>query len=266
MSDPSEQPATVTAHIKLTAGGLELEAAMTVPTRRIPLRLMLPMAHALSDATVHLAERQAAEEGKAVSCKKGCGACCRQLVPIAQSESRQLRELVNDLPEPRRSVIRARFAEARRRLEGVGLWQKLDERYQWEGPAFNQLGLEYFAQGVPCPFLEEESCSIHPDRPSSCREYLVTSPAAECARPTAETIRMVPLPARVWTALARLDGTAPGAKFIGWVPLIQSLAWAEAHPDEPAERPGPEWLQELFNHMNARKAGEGPGAPPLAGV
>ncbi|HEY5241787.1 MAG TPA: YkgJ family cysteine cluster protein [Polyangiaceae bacterium] len=28
---------------------------------------------------------------------------------------------------------------------------------------------------VSCPFLEEESCSIHPDRPPICREYLVTS-------------------------------------------------------------------------------------------
>jgi Fe-S-cluster containining protein len=36
---------------------------------------------------------------------------------------------------------------------------------------------------MPCPFLEDESCSIHPDRPLVCREYLVTSPAELCAGP-----------------------------------------------------------------------------------
>ena len=40
------------------------------------------------------------------------------------------------------------------------------------------LGREYFQLGIPCPFLEEESCSIYHDRPITCREYLVTSPPA----------------------------------------------------------------------------------------
>jgi hypothetical protein len=35
--------------------------------------------------------------------------------------------------------------------------------------------VRYFLQGVACPFLEAESCGIHPDRPLACREYLVTS-------------------------------------------------------------------------------------------
>ncbi len=41
----------------------------------------------------------------------------------------------------------------------------------------------YFHLGIACPFLEDESCSIHADRPISCREYLVTSPAVNCADP-----------------------------------------------------------------------------------
>ena len=52
----------------------------------------------------------------------------------------------------------------------------------------------YFALGIPCPFLEEESCSIHPDRPLVCREYLVTSPAELCAGPTQEGVTPVPVP------------------------------------------------------------------------
>lgn len=46
---------------------------------------------------------QAAAGGRVVSCRKGCGACCRQLVPLAWSEAYQPGELVNALPEPRRT-------------------------------------------------------------------------------------------------------------------------------------------------------------------
>jgi len=222
------------------------------------LRLMLPVVHALANAVVDVAIKSVEEEGKAISCKKGCGACCRQLVPIAEIEARRLRDLVYDLPEPRRTEIRSRFAEAHRRLEAAGLWQKLSDREQWVEGEFNRLGLEYFAQGVACPFLEEESCSIHTDRPVSCREYLVTSPATNCAKPSAETVRIVPMPAKVWTALARLDAPPAGSKFLRWVPLIQSLEWADAHPEEPVERPGPEWLRELFEHLTSKMDNKGP--------
>jgi Fe-S-cluster containining protein len=257
MNKPSAQPpTTVTANIKMKVGDFQLDAQVTVPTKPTPLRLMLPMVHALADAVVDVAIKSVEEEGKTISCQKGCGACCRQLVPIAEIEARRLRDLVNDLPEPRRTAIRRRFAEAQRRLEAAGLWQKMADREHWAEGESNPVGLQYFAQGIACPFLEEESCSIHPDRPVSCREYLVTSPAANCAKPSAETVRMVPMPAKVWTALARLDAPPPGGKFIRWVPLIQSLAWADAHPDEPAERPGPDWLRDLFEHLSSKKPNE----------
>jgi Fe-S-cluster containining protein len=258
MSNPNEQPPTsVTANVKLALGDFQLEAQMTVPTRPTPLRMMLPMVHALANAVVDVAAKKVEEEGKAVSCKKGCGACCRQLVPIAEVEARQLHELVKNLPEPRRSAIQARFAEAHRRLAAAGLWQKLDARSQWHEREEKTIGLEYFGVGVACPFLEEESCSIHADRPVSCREYLVTSPAENCAKPSPETICMVPMLGKVWIALARLDSTPADAKYIRWVPLIQSLAFVETHPEEPADRPGPEWLTELFSNLTKKKKGEG---------
>ncbi len=251
MSNPSEQPGPtqVTANIKLDLGGIELEAQLTVPTRPTPLRVLLPMVHALTNAIVDAAAQKVEEEGKIISCKKGCGACCRQMVPIAPSEARRLRELVQELPEPRRSAILARFAVAKQRMEAAGLWQKMNARDHLPQSELQPLGLEYFALGVPCPFLEEESCSIHQDRPTSCREYLVTSPAENCSRPSAETIRKVPLPGKVWTALARLDGLAPGARYLRWVPLIQALEHAEANPDDPPDRPGPDWLTELFQYL-----------------
>ena len=61
-----------------------------------------------------------------------------------------------------------------------------------------------------CPFLEEESCSIHPDRPLVCREYLVTSPAELCAGPTQEGVTPVAVP-KVSPAARGLEESRPEA-------------------------------------------------------
>ena len=52
----------------------------------------------------------------------------------------------------------------------------------------HQLSSQYFDLQIACPFLENESCSIHVDRPSICREYHVTSPAERCSRVYQESI------------------------------------------------------------------------------
>jgi Fe-S-cluster containining protein len=217
------------------------------PTR---LRQLLPAAQAFADKVIDAAVQASEAQGEKVSCKKGCGACCRQLVPIAETEAYHIRDVVEALPEPRRSEIRSRFAAARHRLETAGLLEKLRRpSHQWEASESVSFGLRYFAQGIPCPFLEDGSCSIYADRPIVCREYLVTSPAENCAQPTAQTIKGVPLPLKVWTAIARFDKVPEGQHFIRWVPLILAPEWAEAHPEEPNPRPGQELLQELFEHI-----------------
>src|SRR5262249_8293966 len=177
------------------------------------------------------AVRVVEEQGPQISCKKGCGACCRQLVPLAPAEARHIRDLVNELPEPRRTEIRTRFAEARRQLEAAGLLEQLLHTDQWADGERRSVGLKYFQQRIPCPFLEEESCSIYADRPIVCREYLVTSPPENCTRPAAGAIQGVELPFKMWTALARFDTVPPSARCVRWVPLILAPEWGEAHPD-----------------------------------
>jgi hypothetical protein len=129
-------------------------------------------------------------------------------------------------------------------------------REQWTAKEGREIGSRYFVQGIACPFLEEESCSIYHDRPMACREYLVTSPATNCARPTRETVDCVPMPMRVWNAVAHLDVTTAPAEshWIPWVPLILAPDWAESHPDDTPARPGPELLRELFEHLTGKRA------------
>ena len=241
------------AQVELYGSKWLLETAVSVPKSPTAISELLPIAQRVADSVVDATVKSIQESGQEISCRKGCGACCRQLVPISGVEARRMRDLVDDLPEPRRSEIRGRFAAARRRLEESGLLKTLITRTDWKDSEVGALGLKYFAQGIPCPFLEEESCSIYADRPIVCREYLVTSPAENCARPSAQTIDQVSLPFKIWPALARLEKNSPSARFIPWVPLILAVDGADTVPMEPAKRSGIELLRELVAFVPANR-------------
>lgn len=242
---------TVTGTIELGVGGYRLQARVTVPADPVPLRVMLPVVQNLANALVDVGVQAEEEQGRTVSCQKGCGACCRQLVPISEVEAHRIAALVEELPEPRRSTVKERFANAARQLEESGLAAVLERRAGWEESEVSDIGLSYFQQGIPCPFLEEESCSIHPDRPVTCREYLVTSPAENCAQPTRDNIALVPLPTKLWTHLARFGPMAPDEKYVPWVPLVLAPAWAQGHAESTELRTGPQWVEALIQKLAA---------------
>jgi Fe-S-cluster containining protein len=265
----AEEPPTVPARIELTIPAGTISGVVPVPTGPRRADDFLPLARALSDQVVGLTVLRLEEAGRPVSCGPRCGACCRQLVPISEAEARLIRDLIERLPEPRRAAIRARFDEARRRLDAAGLLAPLldDDRNFWDVPARDRFAVEYFRLGLACPFLEDESCSIHPERPIACREYLVTSDPKHCAEASSPSIENVHLPALVWGALARLSETPSGEVTPPWVPLVLAPSWAESHPDGSAPRPGTELFRELLSTVagmvaeNAARAG-----PPEAGA
>src|SRR5229473_1530469 len=154
-----------TATLRLTVGTLRIAHPITVPTASVPAAEIVPALQGLVNAVV-----EAAEAGHTISCRKGCGACCRQLVPVSRTEGERLLQLVKAMPADRREALSARFAAAEAAIDRAGLKERGDR-------SDRELSVAYFAQGIACPFLEDESCSIHPERPLVCREYLVTSTA-----------------------------------------------------------------------------------------
>src|SRR5207248_1867795 len=105
-SPPSGASAgTVTARVQLTIGGRTMRGELAVPNRPATARDLLPLMWSLSGVVVSMAVSDARGAGKSVSCRSGCGACCRKLVPLAAIEARQLRDLVENFPEPRRSHV-----------------------------------------------------------------------------------------------------------------------------------------------------------------
>jgi hypothetical protein len=175
-------------------------------------------------------------------------------VPLSEAEAHQLADLARNLPEPRGSQVLSRFAHALQQLRQAGLLEPLRNRHPLRSDERMQLGLSYFHRGIPCPFLEHESCSIYVDRPLVCREYLVTSPAAHCGQPTADNIRRValPIPAPLFAFATFASGVGRG-EAVPWVPLVLALEWAAANVEPAAEVPGPLLAERLFRQMTGAK-------------
>ena len=232
----------------IRVGDEVLHVAGTVPAGPVRAADLVPLFQRFTSAVTDAAVRRVEETGARISCRAGCGACCRQLVPVGEAEARRLAELVAALPPERQARVRARFAAALAALEPGGLLERLRHPEDIPAGGVRALGLEYFARGVACPFLEAESCGIHPERPASCREYLVTSLAERCADPAPGRIQMVPLAGRVSHAIQRLgEGDGDGR----WVPLVRVLEWAEAQAPAPVT-PGPEMLERFMGHLAGR--------------
>jgi Fe-S-cluster containining protein len=249
---PEAYPPVVTAEVALHSDDWQLQCRLTVPAGPARLSDLLPLARALADAIVRETSQYLEQAGEPVSCQAGCGACCRHLVALSEVEARRLNHVIDALPEPRRSAVRARFADAQGRLADAGLLPALQHAEQLSDAAYRSLATAYFAQHLACPFLEDESCTIYQERPIACREYLVTSPAAACAQPTADAIRRVQIPLPVFNAVARWQVTPAEHVLERWVPLILAPDWAAAHPEDPPPQPGVALLRELLDHLTGK--------------
>ncbi|MGA2185736.1 MAG: YkgJ family cysteine cluster protein [Bryobacteraceae bacterium] len=233
----------------LRFGGHTMSARIQVPAEPIRPVDLLPVLHEFNDALIGAAVEQVESQGRRVSCRAGCGACCRQIIAISETEARYLADLIAAMPEDRKQRVTARFTEVVEALAASGLLERLRAEPPSDPAERNRLGLEYLRQGLACPFLEDEGCSIHPHRPASCREYLVTSPAENCSTPRADNILMVELPAKVSRVLYRFsDGE--GDQPARWMALPLLLEWAAEHREDAQPAiPGPELFANFMNKL-----------------
>lgn len=175
---------------------------------------------AMSERLVASAEKEAAERGESISCRKGCGACCRELIPVSPAEAFFLRDYLHSRPAGIRRKVEFRFRKNRKRLEEA----HVDGYFPFQDPG------AYFKLGMPCPFLKDEACSIHVNRPLVCREHLVLSQAAYCGSFPNHSIRVLFLEGSVSEALSHLC-----AELLGRPPerisMLDALEWAESHAE-----------------------------------
>jgi Fe-S-cluster containining protein len=213
----------------------------------IPMRManLVPPMHQLCSGIVELAIRREMNQGETISCHKGCndGICCCQLVPLSPPEAFFLLDFVHTLPSERRSQIESHIRTVKEAMEERGLTERL---MNIESTNEHQvLACDYFRMGMPCPFLEDGSCSIHPYRPFACREYNIISPPEFCADPFKKGIKKISIPKNMTTATARLAAELCELPAM-LIPMTLALEWAVKNETYGRRTWPGVWL---FNHM-----------------
>ncbi|HYE74998.1 MAG TPA: YkgJ family cysteine cluster protein, partial [Blastocatellia bacterium] len=151
MSEKAEStPEFLTADVKLNISGRQMQLQINAPTAPTHPTKFLPLFRSLADSIVGFAIEDTNASGLKISCKAGCGACCRQLVPISKTEAHRLREVVSEMPAERRGEIISRFNAARQKLQSAGLLERLEAREFANKQEAATFGLEYFAQDIYC--------------------------------------------------------------------------------------------------------------------
>ena len=235
MTNPPLPRSTIRLQLRILGEIVAIEAPE--PPERARLDEVLPLLRDIDNRAVDLAVKRTEADGKTVSCRKGCSACCRaQPVPTTPPEAYALLRLVDCLPEPHRTEVRQQFADRVRRLREAGLvdhFLKRDESLTMEEA--RDMARRYFRLGLVCPFLENDACSIYEDRPFVCRQYLVTSPAELCRDPFANPVEVIPMPVAAASAMLRTATAYLGVPQFT-VPLTLVLEYAAAHRAELERR------------------------------
>ncbi|MGC4097727.1 MAG: YkgJ family cysteine cluster protein [Nitrospira sp.] len=228
-------PTTEHFEIALTTAAGQITTVVEVPIGFVPVTSIVPLMRRLGEEAQALEVARSVEGGKTPSCSKGCAACCRMLVPLSSPEAFALGQWVRSLPSVQQARISKRFAEAKAQLLSHGLWQQLSKLGDTSTPQnddeLEEVNRRYYALRMPCPFLEDESCTIYDERPVACRELLVTSPAEHCKDLINNPVEPIPVPVRISTVLGLLwQELMPSPTRL--IPLPVALEWAGRHEDE----------------------------------
>lgn len=198
----------------------------TPPTRIYAADDLLELARSLIDADGAAIE---ADPDNDVSCTAGCSACCSQAVPVTPAEVRSIRAAIAELDLPLLSTIEQRIVDTALRLRAEGV---TEVEPGMDRDARRRRADAYFALDVPCPLLENGTCSVRAARPVICREYLVANEPAECAR-----LGQGGVIVRIRTSRDVVAGFAEVSAITGEPHHVTlALALAESDPPPPATR------------------------------
>ena len=221
--------------VSLNTPAGQLTMPVEVPISFVPVTAIVPLMRRLSEQAQALEERKSIAAGHPISCRMGCAACCRMLVPVSAPEAFALKDMIQTLPDAHRARLMNNLSEARARLEQAGLLERLTDVAETTQPLTDEemepVNREYYALRMPCPFLENETCSIYEDRPAACRELLVTTSAELCQDMVKNEVQALPVPVRISTVLGALWSELVGGP-ARLIPLPIALDWAERHSAE----------------------------------
>ena len=111
-----------------------LNTVLDVPTGFVPITSIVPLTRRLGEEILKLEEHRSRETGHTVSCRMGCAACCRMLVPLSPPEAFSLVEYIEQLPTERREAIERNVTHTKADLAEHGLLDRLQAVANAERP------------------------------------------------------------------------------------------------------------------------------------
>src|SRR5688572_23728694 len=126
--EPSPTAHLFEIHLETPEG--PLHGKIAIPEGPMRLAELAYGALPLVDQLTRLATRREANQGRAISCRKGCGACCRQLVPLSPPEVWFLDDMLRAMPAERRGVLMERFKNVVDVLEASGFIDEFARRQE----------------------------------------------------------------------------------------------------------------------------------------
>src|ERR1039457_6425980 len=156
-----QQQETVCVEFAVGIGEGKFTATAVVPAGQTNLTQILPVLQSLDDSLIGGVTTQLAESGLTVSCKAGCGACCRQMVPLSIFEAEALAAWIRTLPQARQQELAERFHQALLKISAAGLIDRMvDETWLADNDTARKLALDYLYARVPCPRLNSSHLVI----------------------------------------------------------------------------------------------------------
>ena len=108
-------------------------------------------------------------------CQKGCPFCCHQSVTVAAFEGSYIESFVlNKMPKHIRRIVKANIKR------WFSFFNANTPERQLTKQDLPEVERRQAIEGVPCPFLVNNVCSIYPVRPLVCRTYFVNDDVSLC--------------------------------------------------------------------------------------
>ncbi len=220
--------------VELKVYGQPLRLRVRVPDGPANLAVVMPLAGRLAEKIAQKVARRLRAEGKRITCRKGCAACCKYLVPLSVPELFQLGSDLAAMPPQLTRTVAERFASTMKRIVEAGP-PSIPESSTVEAGGINcspagASGEWYAKLEVDCPLLINRLCAIYTQRPIACRQHFVTSPARFCVGFQPGRGEVVSVPLNISHALsllaAEMEQRSPEA-----VALPLAPHWLQSHQD-----------------------------------
>lgn len=176
------------------------------------------LSHTYKDLDAAIAEKLPQD----VSCKKGCTACCSQLVSASWAEGAAI--MVNHSLVVR--LVRDKLIEQAEAIEklagelGLSECRVCTDNFDEVMEKLRAMADRYWALKLPCAFLRDGLCSIYDNRPISCRGYYVKSAPELCGSAEGTQVHVVSIKATELSRAQALTMGPPGTNAISYLPVI----------------------------------------------